>query len=146
MKRYLICSRDLSVDKCAPQAVLADSEDEALWKYLKSVYSKDDLFRQSVLDLSVNAGFVEQFYLSSEHEQRRFNKTGTIGTEDEVVKSRIKAFFASRPELGDRFFRYMETEDATAINDDVFEYIALKETDFQHGLIAIDPDLAPVVA
>ena len=146
MKRYLICSRDLSVAKWAPEAVLANSEEEALQKYLKSVYSKDDLFRESVLDLAVNAGFVEQFYLSSEHEKRRFNKTGTVGTEDEVVKSRIKAFFAPRPELGERFIQYMETEDASVISDDVFEYIALKETDFQHGLVAIDPDLAPVVA
>lgn len=145
MKRYLICSRDESVAKWSPQAVIADSEEEALQKYLKAVYSRDKLFRESVLDLAVNSGFVEQFYLSSEHEKRRFDKTGTVGTEEEVVKSRVKAFFASRPQLGERFLQYMETEDAAVVGDDIFEYIALSETASQHGLISLDPDLPPVV-
>jgi hypothetical protein len=40
----------------------------------------------------------------------------------------------------------METEDKSLIGDDVFEYIALNETASQHGFVAIDPDLVPVVA
>jgi hypothetical protein len=62
-----------------PQAVLADSEDDAIQKYLKVIYSKDDVFRESVLDLAINVSFVEQFYLSSEHEKKRFCETGTTG-------------------------------------------------------------------
>jgi len=146
MKRYLICSSDESVMSWNPQAVLADSEDDAIQKYLKAIYSKDDVFRESVLDLAINVSFVEQFYLSSEHEKKRFYETGTAGTEQEVVTSRIRAFFAKRPELGEKFLQYMETEDKSLIGDDVFEYIALNETANQRAFVAIDPDLVPVVA
>ena len=146
MKRYLICSRDESVIYWKPQAIFAVSGVDALQRYLRVAYSKDSTFREGILDLCVNMTFVERFYLSTDHEQERFDKTGVIGTESEIVKSRVKVYFASRPEFGERFLRYMETEDKSLIDDDIFEFIAVNESEDQHGFVAIDPDLFELVA
>ncbi len=146
MKRYLICSADESVADFHPRAVLAQNEKEAARKYLRGVYSKDETFRESVLDLAVNMTFVERFYLASSQEQDRFNKTGTTGTEEEIIKARVSAFFAARPDLGERFVRYMETEDQTLVDDEIFEYIAVNEKASNHGFVVLDPDEVPVVA
>lgn len=144
MKRYLICSVDQPVSAWPPQAVLAKTPDEALQTYLRVVYSKDDAFRESVLDLSVNLSFVEQFYLASGQELDRFHSTGVAGTESEIVRSRIRSFFQARPEMGEAFIRYMETEDRSLISDDIFGYIAVHAWD--NGFTVLDPDSAPVVA
>lgn len=144
MKRYLICSTDESVTRWAPQAVLAETAEQAVTLYLKAVYSKDETFRDSVLDLTVNMTFVERFYLASEHEKARFHTNGGTGTESEIIKARVRAFFAGRPELGETFVRYMETEDRSLINDDMFEYIVMNETD-DHGFVALDPDSVPLL-
>jgi hypothetical protein len=77
---------------------------------------------------------------------RAESDAGIVGTEEEVVRSRVKAFFAPVPQFGERFLQYMDTEDASVIGDDIFEYIALCETPFQHGLVVLDPDLVAVVA
>ena len=146
MKRYLICSSDESVADFRPRAVLALNEKEAARKYLRGVYSKDETFRESVLDLAANMTFVERFYLASSQEQDRFNKTGTTGTEEEIIKARVSAFFAARPDLGERFVRYMETEDHTLVDDEIFEYIAVNEKASNHGFVVLDPDEVPVVA
>lgn len=146
MKRYLICSADESVVNFPPQAVFAGNEEEAVRRYLRVVYSKDEIFRETVLDLAVNMTFVERFYLASSHEKDRFDKTGTTGTEEEIIKARIKGFFASRPDLGEKFLRYMETKDRGLVDDEMFEYIAVNEEARNLGFIVLDPDLAPVVS
>lgn len=146
MKRYLICSVDQSVADFHPQAVFAGNAEEALHKYLRAVYSKDESFRNSVLDLAVNMTFVERFYLASNCEEERFNQTGTTGTEQEIIKARVKAFFAARPDLGEKFVRYMETEDRTLVDDEVFAYIAVNEESGSHGFVVLDLDAVSVVA
>lgn len=146
MKRYLICSADESVTGFNPQAVLAENAQDALQKYLLAVYSKDSEFRAFILDLAPNMTFVEKFYLTTGYEEHRFDMTHKTGTEKEIIHSRVKTFFAARPDLGDRFVRYMETEDRTFIDDEVFEYIAVNEDATQHGFVVLDPDAAPVVA
>lgn len=44
MNRYLICSADESVARRLPTSALANSADEAMDKYLRTVYSKDEIF------------------------------------------------------------------------------------------------------
>jgi hypothetical protein len=53
-------------------------------------------------------------------------------------------FFADRPELGETFIRYMETEDRTLIKNDMFAFITMNETD-NYGFVVLDPDLVPVL-
>lgn len=145
LKKYLICSRDESVVYFKPYCVAAESAEGALEKFLKIVYSRDKVFRDDVLDLGVNMSFVERFYLSSTHEQERFDAAGTMGTEEEIVKSRVRVFFAPRPDLGDQFLRYMETTDQSLIGDDVFAFIAASTSDDEHGFVIIDIDSFDVV-
>ncbi|MEB0014529.1 hypothetical protein QN416_23315 [Glaciimonas sp. Cout2] len=138
MKIYLIYSIDESVVRQKPRCVVAESGPEALQKYLRLVYSKDPQFRKSVLDLAVNLTFVERFYLSSPQEQDRFHETGVCGTEIQIVQSRVKIYFSERPEFGERFLQFMETQDQSLISDDIFEFIAVSETEDEHGFDVID--------
>jgi hypothetical protein len=111
MKRYLVAAADSSVIERPPVLVCASSADDAIRKFNKEIASKEATFRESVLDLTVNVSWVERFYLSSEQESARFAATGTTGTEEEIVRSRILQFFTDRPDLGETFLRYMATED-----------------------------------
>jgi len=141
MKRFLVCSSDVSVVDRQPIVVHANSPMESITRYLREVYSKDPVFRESVLDLCVNMSFLEQFYIPSQLEQERFLRTGTVGTEEEIVKSRLRAFFDSRPDLGEKYISYMETGDETLIDDEMFEYIAEHETADKAGVTVVDIEL-----
>ena len=114
-------------------------------KFLRDVYSKDEIFRNSVLDLAVNMTFVEQFYLNSGQERHGFDYKKEVITEQEVVKRRIEIFFSTKPNLGKIFIQYMETRDVTLISDDVFEFIATSESDEKHGHVVIDIDSLNIV-
>ena len=144
-KLFLICSRDDSVAAWPPKGVHANTATEAMATYLRAVYAKDDLFRETVLDLGVNMSFVERFYLSSEQESVRFNETAKTGTEPEIVRSRVRQFFGKRPDIGDRFLRYMDTHDRNLIDDELLEFIAENESEEQHGFVVIDPDAVDMV-
>ncbi len=146
MKTFLICSSDESVTRFHPSKISADSGTKALDLYLKKVYSKDKIFRETVLDLSVNVSFIERFYLASDYEKSRFISTGIVGTEAEIVTIRIKKYFSGHAALCEKFLKYMETADQTLIDDEMFEFIATNETESQHGFVAIDLDTIPTIA
>ena len=145
MRKFLICSTDVSVVEHPPMAVVAESADAALEKYLRCVWSKDRIFREHVLDLSINMSFLERFYLATDKEQARFDEDHSSGTELEIVVSRIKTYFSAKPEAGELFIRYMETKDASLIGDEVYEFIAVSEKQRDHGLMALDPELVQVL-
>ncbi len=146
MKKYLICSMDESVLDFPPKAVFACDEKDALTRYLKLVFSKDEIFRESVLNLSINMSFLERFFLCTDQEKKRFDLTAETGTEFEIVESRIKSYFASRPDLGEKFICYVKSQDRSILDDEVFEFIALNGTEEEHGCVAIDPDIVEIVA
>lgn len=145
MKPYLICSADESVVHCSPVKVMASSSEEALSVYLKVVISKDETFRAFVLDLAANMSFAEQFYLATRLEQDRFDKTGSVGTEEEIARSRVKTYFAAQPALGEMYIRYMDTEDPTLIEEELFQFIAVNDKGSRDGFVALDLDLIPVI-
>jgi len=145
MKKFLICSCEESVVDYPPSLVSAKTSSEALLKFLRKVYSKDEIFRRSVLDLAVNMTFIERFYFESKHERQRFDEKNRVAAEEEIVKSRVKGFFSSRPDLGQLFIRYIETADDSLISDDVFEYIATSESVERHGHVAIDVDFLETI-
>lgn len=145
MKPYLICSKDESVTSWPPYKVMASTAEEAISSYLKVVISKAEVFRESVLDLTVNMSFVERFYIASRAEQARFHKTGTVGTEEEIVKSRVNTFFAARPDLGERYSRYMDTEDQSLICEEMFQFIAVYDKGNRDEFVALDLDLIPFI-
>ncbi len=126
--------------------VLAENAEKAIQTYLRRVYAKDEIFRESVLDLSANMSFAERFYLSTDFETQRMQSSGVVGTEPEIVRSRVKSYFKDRPDLGDRYLGYMDTTDAGLITEDLFEYIATKLVQREHGLVAMDIDAIEVIA
>ena len=145
MKRFLISSADDSVVNFQVRIVLAENAEKAIQTYLRRVYAKDEIFRESVLDLSANMSFAERFYLSTDLETERMQSSGVVGTEPEIARSRAKSYFKDRPDLGNRYLRYMDTADAELITEDLFEFVATKLVQREHGLVAMDIDSIEVV-
>jgi hypothetical protein len=146
LKRFLICSADEPVNRWKPSAVMAENESQALRKYLSEVFSKSKSFREYVQDLAPNMSFVERFYLASDQESDRFLFNGSIGTEMEIVYSRVLAYFEGNPPLGARFLDFMKSANADLLGDDIYEYIALSTSASDHGLVVLDPDAVAQVA
>ena len=144
MKRYLIVSVDEPVKNWSPKFVIAESSEIALLWFLRSVRSKNHIFREGVLDLSLNMSFAERFYLSTEQENDRFVETATAGTEPEIIQSRVRSFFSVRPELGDVYLQFMDSGDTKLITDEMFEFISCA-TPEESGLIALDLDVIEVL-
>jgi hypothetical protein len=135
MNSYLIASDDDSVSHWEPVVVSAASQDDAIDRYLRLEYSKDPIFRESVLDLAINCSFLEQFFIFSPADKQSFDTTGKVDYDLEVVKGRVMAFFSKRPELGERFIRYMDTQDPEHVSAEVFEYISAAD---RTGIVALD--------
>lgn len=137
MGKYLVIGAD-DFDLADARLVTADAPENALDTYLRTVESRNPVFREHVLDLSINMTFVEQFHLSSEQEKERFTVSGEVGTEGALITSRVRRFFAARPDIGERFIAYMGTEDPNLINDSVFEFIALHDKGWRNSFRVID--------
>jgi hypothetical protein len=138
MGKFLIASRDDSIEGTPPCIVHAESAEEALQRWQRTIRATSDSLREWVLELTVNLSFAEQFYLSSSQEHDRFNESAEVGTEIEVVHSRARRFFSERPDIGERYINYMKTGKEDLVDAEMLEFIALKETARQHGMIAVD--------
>jgi hypothetical protein len=134
-RKYLVASDDEPISAWEPVIVLADNKLDALERYLRVVYSKDPIFRQSVLDLSSNGSFLEKFFIVSPEGNEAFEKTGQLEYDLTTIKSRVMLFFSERPDLGDRFVSYMDTRDVSHMIQEVFEFISASDPT---GLIALD--------
>ena len=144
MKKYLVQGAD-NFDIASFRFVMAATAEEALEKYMREVESRDNVFREHVIDLAVNMTFVEQFHLSSNQEQARFDQENTVGTEDLILKSRVRQFFSDEPAIGERFIKYMETEDQRYLDDAVFAFIATHDVGWKNGFQALDIGLVKTV-
>lgn len=145
MQEFLVMTRNCPLDGDEMYVVLASSQEEALTKYLRQVIALSDLHREFVSNLSINVSFAEKFYLASAQEVERFTSTGENGTAPEVVQSRVRRFFSSRPDLGEAYLKYMETEDPALLSEDLFEFTALQLSLGEHGLCAIPLESLPVL-
>lgn len=134
-KRFLVASDDEPVSAWEPVIVFADDKEGAIDRYLRGVYSKDPIFRQSVLDLSINGSFVEKFFIVSPADEHSFDTTGLVDYDLDLVKARVMAFFSERPELGESFVQYMDTRDDAHLTEEVFEFISTADAT---GIVALD--------
>lgn len=135
---FLVASRDGSIEDDPPYIVHAESADEALQRWQREIRATSDDLREWVLTVTVNMSFAEKFYLSSPQEHDRFNESAEVGTEIEVVHSRVRKFFSERPDIGERYINYMKTGNESLVDAEMLEFIALKETERQHGMVAVD--------
>ena len=145
LKKYLVCDCDESAVDFAPSIVHAASPAEALDQYVRKVYAKDEIFREDVLERKYNMCFLERFFISTPEENELFDKTGTVNTAMELVFSRVREFFAAKPEFGNLFVRYMETADESLIDDDIFEFIAVTTMTEKPAFAAFDIDSFAVI-
>lgn len=136
-RRFLVASDDDSVSDWEPVVVLAGSKEEAIDRYLRIEYSKNPIFRENVLDLSINCSFVEKFFLTTSAENHSFKATGQVDYDLDIVKSRVRAYFSERPDLGEKFVLYVDTRDASHVDEEVFEFISAADPG---GIVALDID------
>ena len=135
VREFLVASTDESLSDWEPLIVLADNKEGAIDRYLRIEYSKDPVFRENVLNLSINGSFIEKFFVMSEAENLRFETIGQVEYDLDAVKSRIRVFFSQRPDVGERFLRYMDTRDESCIDEEVFEFISAADVS---GIVALD--------
>jgi hypothetical protein len=99
---------------------------EAIDKFLRQIYSKDDVFREGVLDRCVNISFAERFFLVTDKENKDF-EDGCLKPDLTVVGERIRAYFSAEPEVGEKYFAYLQSGDENILTDEVFEGIAASD-------------------
>lgn len=133
LKRYFVAHDD-SITEWEPVFVDATSADAAIEQYMLQIYSKDLYFRQHVQELHDVESFVGGLVFSTEEEKIQF-MNGDCTRTPEFIQRRIRNFFEETPELGEKFWKYVETEDARMIDEAIFEFIARRDTD---GIVAIE--------
>ncbi|MBK6616150.1 hypothetical protein [Ottowia sp.] len=145
MASYFVACFDAGVNSMEAAVIAASSEAEAIAKYLTHVLAFSAFHREDVLDRSINLSFAERFFITSTQEKTRFREEAKSGTEKEIVISRMRAFFADSPILGDRYVAYFDSGNEELINDEVLVFIAQKKPQEEHGLVAILLDDLPHV-
>lgn len=133
LNRYLVAHED-SITMWDPVFVTSASPADAVKKYLKQVYSKDETFREYVQDLHDIEAFVGGLVYATEEEILSF-ASGILDEAPEKVRRRVQEFFSENPVLGAVFLQYVETEDVKVIDDAIYEYIAERDPD---GIVAIE--------
>jgi hypothetical protein len=133
LKRYLVAHDD-SITEWAPAFVNAGSPEEAIGQYMQQIYSKDFVFREHVQDLRSFESFLGKLIYATCEEKNRF-MNGDRNPAPEIIHKRISNFFADEPKFGEKFREYMECEDASLIDDEIYEFIAVRDPD---GVVAIE--------
>lgn len=133
LKRYFVAHDD-SITEWEPVFVDATSADAAVGQYMLQIYSKDLFFRQHVQELHDVGSFVGGLVFSTEEEKIQFMNGDRTRT-SEFIRNRIRNFFEDAPEIGENFWRYVETEDVSMIDESIYEFIATRDTD---GIVAIE--------
>lgn len=126
MPEFIVVSEDVPVTEVAPVIVSAVDSREAVDKYLRKVYAKEEAFRDGVLDRSVNMSFAERFFIVTDKEKRYFDR-GTLRIDIAVVGERIRAYFSDSPSVGEKYFAYLQSGDEALLDDEVFEVIAASD-------------------
>lgn len=142
--KFLVCSSDEPISRSFGYIVDAQTADEARLIYLSRIYAKDSIFRDSVLDLSMNLTFVERFYLGTPQETYRFEQTGLASVPDGVVAERVREFFATKPSLGEEFLKFMGDGDKSRVTEEMFEFIATHDGD--GGVEVLELDNMPTLS
>ena len=135
LKRFLVAHED-SLSMWEPAYVTSTSPAAAVEEYLKRVYSKDDVFREHVLDLYHVDAFLGGLVYPTAEDQMALME-GVRQDTPARVRECVMKFFSQRPEFGEIFMNYLETKDESIVSDDVYEYIAMRDPD---GIIAIEEE------
>lgn len=136
-KRFLVASDDEPVSAWEPVVVSAESKEEAIDRYLRIAYSKDPVFRDGVMSLTINDSFLEQFFIVTRSDEEKHVSMDKGKNDLNLVKARVRSFFFNRPDLGEKYVRYMDTRDTSLVDDDLFEFISAADPG---GIIALDID------
>lgn len=134
MPEFIVVSEDEPATEIPPVIVTAKDASEAIDKFLRQVYSKDDVFREGVLDRCVNMSFAERFFLVTDQEDEDF-ANGCLKPDLTVVGERIMAYFSTDPEVGEKYFAFLQSGDENILTDKVFEGIAASDPT---GVAALD--------
>lgn len=135
LKRYLVAHDD-SITEWEPAFVHASSNEEAVKKYLHQIYSKDSVFREHVQQIRSFESFLGQLIYATCEEKISFIN-GDRTPSSETVRKRIKNFFSDEPRLGERFLEYVESENTELIDEEIYEFIAVRDPD---GIVAIEEE------
>lgn len=124
---FLVCSNSLSGQEEIPILVDADTAEQALRAWQRNIRAKDEDFRESVMFIQTHDAFSSRFFKGDEN------------TPLHVLEQRVTEFFVERPDLGDLYWHYMQSEDERFLCEELFEFIALHEEDYEHCMCVVEP-------
>lgn len=133
MRKHLIVRLE-ELANWTPVVVVATSAEEALMMYLRQVYAKSKDFRDEV-----ETFFYERFCRAD------INLENIDIKELQQIQEKVMVYFVDRPDLGRRYCYYFMNGDESEFDDDMYEYIAIREDEGEHGLRAIDIDACAVL-
>lgn len=126
MPEFIVVSEDESATEIPPVIVSAKDASEAIDKFLRKIYAKDDGFREDILDRCINMSFNERFFLVTDQEKADFDN-GTFKSDPAVIEERIRAYFSNDPLVGEKYFAFLQSGDENILDDEVFEVIAASD-------------------
>ena len=127
MPEFIVVSDEEPATEIHPAIVSAENADEAIDKFLRQIYAKENVFREDVLDRCVNMSFAERFFIVTDKEKRDF-ENGCLKVDLAAVKERVTTYFSMNPAVGEKYFAYLQGGDESVLDDEVFEVIAASDT------------------
>jgi len=128
MQEFIVVSDEEPATEIRPAIVFAENASEAIDKFLRKIYAKDNAFREDVLDRCVNMSFAERFFIVTDKEKEDF-ENGCLKVDLTAVGERIRTYFSMNPAVGEKYFTYLQSGDESVLDDEVFEVIAASDTD-----------------
>ena len=134
MPEFIVVSEDEPATEIPPVIVSAKDASEAIDKFLRKSYAKDDVFREGILDRCINMSFAERFFLVTDQEKADFDN-GKFKSNPAVIEERIRAYFSNDPLVGEKYFAFLYGADEDILDDEVFEVIAASDPT---GVVALE--------
>lgn len=139
-KRYLVLSEDGALD-VPPVYVMAETKEQALALYCRKIQAKDESYRAYVEGQSID-DFIARLLFSYEERMATADEEGLARPSIAVIRSKVQEYFSCRPELGELYMRFLEQENPSFLNDEVYEFISERDTS---GYDAIEESTIPTL-
>lgn len=124
MNKYLFLDFNDRLEKIL--IVESSSKREALYKIAMKLIKEDLVFKEYVLDRSINMSFAEMFCLQTKEEISLFNDTGEYIFDPHEFKKRVKKYFKFNPIFSEEYINYYFSDDSS-LSDEILIEIWLRD-------------------
>lgn len=110
--KYLVGMKNREFEERDFKIVSAQSEEDAIVKFLHNRLEDEPHFKEYLYDKSVNMSFAERFWLQSREEQERFSRNeGQLSINEDDFEKRARQFFAERTDFANLYLNFYYSDD-----------------------------------